>query len=484
MQYPPARCVRLAQTAATLSVLLSEWDAIVKPPSAPSAGARPGVPFNLGRWFAIVGFLSISAVAAVSALLLSHFLTERMLRQEGVLTMEFVQSLIVAETPLADYIAGKETRSEQHLVGALSHVQALPDMLRANIYNRDRILIWSTNGKLVGRQFAVNQELEEALAGKLVVHQDREGPSKEEHVDLSEAGDFFVEIYVPVRGAEKGPVIGVVELYKSPKALAEALRTGRTFTFIGALAAGLFLYLTLFGLARRADSVIRSQQQRLVESEILATVGEMGSAVAHGIRNPLAAIRSSAELALEGSLEMARETARDIIAEADRLEDWVRSLLSYARPLSGSPEPIEVPALVSRAIEHFAREMEKRGIAGRWTLADNLPPAKGDPLLFGQVLHSLLANAVEAVQDNGTIEIAGRALSNQSRIELTIRDSGPGMTEEQIQRLFTPFYTTKPRGMGVGLALAKRIVERFGGRIAIESAPGCGTTVSLLMPVA
>jgi signal transduction histidine kinase len=442
------------------------------------------VPFNLSRWFAIVGALSITAVAALSAMLLTHFLTERMLRQEGVLTMEFVQSLVVAETSLSDHIAGKTVENKQDLREALAHVQKLPDMLRANIYNRDQVLIWSTHPEITGRQFGANPELDEALAGKLVVHQDTEGPQKEEHIDLGDNANFFVEIYVPVRADPKGPVIGVVELYKSPRALAEALRTGNLYVLVGAFAAALFLYLTLFGLARRADAVIRSQQERLVENEILATVGEMGSAVAHGIRNPLAAIRSSAELSLEGSLEMARETARDIIAEADRLEEWVRSLLSYARPVSGSLQPIELPSLVSRTVEHFAREMEKRGIRGHYTVAENLPPAKGDPLLFGQVLHSLFANAVEAIESNGTIEIAGRALANQSRIELTIRDSGPGMTEEQIGRLFTPFYTTKPRGLGVGLALAKRIVERFDGRIAIESAPGCGTTVSLLMPAA
>ena len=110
--------------------------------------------------------------------------------------------------------------------------------------------------------------------------------------------------------------------------------------------------------------------------------------------------------------------------------------------------------------------------------------AKGDSFLLGQVLHSLLANAVEAIERGGTIEIAGATRPAQRQVELTIRDSGPGMTQDQLTRVFTPFYTTKPKGLGVGLALAKRIVERFGGRIRIDSAPGRGTSVRLSMPIA
>jgi signal transduction histidine kinase len=117
-------------------------------------------------------------------------------------------------------------------------------------------------------------------------------------------------------------------------------------------------------------------------------------------------------------------------------------------------------------------------------MANDLPLTKGDPLLLGQVLHSLVANAVEAIQEGGTIEIAGKTVPAQRRVELTIRDSGPGMTAAQLKRVFTPFYTTKAKGLGVGLALAKRIVERFDGRIAIDSAPGRGTAVCLSMPIA
>jgi signal transduction histidine kinase len=143
-----------------------------------------------------------------------------------------------------------------------------------------------------------------------------------------------------------------------------------------------------------------------------------------------------------------------------------------------------LPTLVDSNMDHFAREMEKRDISGRSTLARDLPPAKGDAFLLGQVLHSLIANAVEAIEQDGTIEIAGKNVPGQQRVELTIRDSGPGMTAEQLERAFTPFYTTKPKGLGVGLALAKRIVERFGGRITIDSAPGRGTAVCLSMPIA
>ena len=100
------------------------------------------------------------------------------------------------------------------------------------------------------------------------------------------------------------------------------------------------------------------------------------------------------------------------------------------------------------------------------------------------MLHTLIANAVEAIEQGGSIEIAGKKVPGQQRVELTVHDSGPGMTPEQLEKAFTPFFTTKAKGLGVGLALAKRIVERFGGRITIDSAPGRGTVVCVSMPIA
>jgi signal transduction histidine kinase len=454
-----------------------------------ASGVRANSTFNLSQWFAIVGLLTITAVSSACAFLLSQFLTDRLLRQEGVLTTEFVQSLVLTEKTLRAYFTNAPTQSDAiELEAALRHIAAMPDVLRANIYNASRILIWSSDQRIIGRKFGPNPQLDAALGGEIIIHRDTDDddqpPRKEEHVELTKVDGYFVEIYVPVRDAPQGKVIGAVELYKNPKALAESLHIGQTYILLGAALSGLFLYLSLFWLSRRADTVIRTQRERLVETEILATIGEMGSAVAHGIRNPLAAIRSSAELSLEGGHELAVESARDIIAEADRLEQWVRSLLSYTRPFSAAPEAVALQALVSETLAHFARDLERREILSKFSVSNELPLTRGDPLLLRQVLHSLLANAVEAIEKCGTIEIAGTTSSSLQRVELTIRDSGPGMTAEQLARAFTPFYTTKPKGLGVGLALAKRIVERFGGRIVIDSAPGRGTSVSLSMPIA
>jgi two-component system sensor histidine kinase HydH len=459
-------------------------------PFAFAKDARDDPPFNLSRWFAIVGLISIAIVGTVSALLLSKFLTDRMLRQEGVLTMEFLQSLVINEKSLRTYFKaefdGGRVSHEPELETTLKHIATMPDVLRVNIYNLGKVIIWSSDASIIGRAFGPNVQLDSALSGSLVIHGDDDGsehPKKEEHVDLGHRQDFLLEIYVPVRDAPDGGVIGAIELYKNPQALGEALKTGRLYIFASAAFSGLLLYLALFGLSRRADAIIRSQRKRLVETEILATVGEMGSAVAHGIRNPLAAIRSSAELALEGTHEIALEAAKDIIAEADRLEEWVRTLLGYTRPLPSAPGMVELGSLVSESMEHFTRELEKREISSRIDLSPDLPMAVGDPLLLGRVVHSVLANAVEAVHDGGRIEVAGRALGSEQRVQLTIRDSGPGMTAEQLKRVFTPFYTTKPTGLGLGLALGKRIVERFGGGIVIDSGPGRGTVVSLSMPI-
>ena len=128
--------------------------------------------------------------------------------------------------------------------------------------------------------------------------------------------------------------------------------------------------------------------------------------------------------------------------------------------------------------------MQRQQIEGVTELASDLPPVRGDALLLARVLSSLLANAVEALNGAGRITVRGEWLRAQSQVTLSVEDSGPGMTSTQLGRAGKPFHTTKARGPGVGLALARRVVERFGGRMEIDSQPGRGTTVRLHMPTA
>jgi two-component system sensor histidine kinase HydH len=438
------------------------------------------IPFNLSRWFAAVGLVAIASISAVSAVLLSRFLTERMLHQEGRLTQEFVQSIILVEKA-ADYFSGRRVPQSQENEQVFEHIARMPDVLRANLHSRERVILWSSDLSLIGRQFLDNRELEQAIAGKLVVHSGEH--VKVEHGGLDRRLENFVEIYSPVWDESRGEVVGVVELYKTPSALFEAIQTGQRAVWIGAAIAGIFLYAALFGLVRRADNLIRLQREQLVKSETLAAVGEMGSAVAHGIRNPLANIRSSAELSLESSSEQWPGAARDIVAEVDRLESWVRDLLSYSEPLAGKLEPIRVDTVVRASLGKFERDLQKRGIQASTNVGGTLPAVTADPLLLEQVFNSLIANAVEAIERNGRISVSVLQEGEQ-QLRVSIHDSGPGMTPEQLASAFRPFHTTKARGMGVGLPLARRIVERFGGTIALASEPGKGTVVDILLPAA
>lgn len=439
-----------------------------------------GTTINLTRWFAVMGLVSIASISAISGWLLSGFLTERLLQQEARLTHEFVDRLVDVEEARPFFAAVQQPPAPQWLE-LVTHISRLPDVLRANLYSPQRVIVWSTDPSLVGKGFNDNPELERALRGELVAH-GGEG-EKMEHDALGTRYPFFVEIYSPVFDAGDRRVIGVVELYKAPTALFAAIGAAQRAVWIGAALAGSFLYLALFWMVRRADLLIREQGERLVQSETLAALGEMSSAVAHGIRNPLATIRSSAELAIESEPPEWRSAARDIVAQVDRLDVWVRELLSYSEPLGGKLEPIEVAFVLRDTLGHFARELDRRAIQISARVEGALPPVRADALMLGHVFNSLIANAVEAVERDGRIEVkAERAADGHLRVR--IRDSGPGMSREQIARAFKPFNTTKAKGLGIGLALARRIVHRFGGSIALASKPGSGTTVDIVLPAA
>lgn len=436
--------------------------------------------FNLTRRFALLSLAIIALVGATSAVYLSRFVVEQMLRRDGEVTMQFVQGLFEVQN-VGPFIRGSlGPRGNRDVEQFFEHVAAMPDMLHANVYSADREVLWSSNHTMIGQTLPFNAELDEAFKGELVVESDllEEGARpKLEHLYLTTQGKGFVENYVPVFDADKKTVLGVVELYRAPRALIETIKGLVQRVWTSAILGALVLFASLFWLTRRADRFIGAQQRQLVETEKLAAVGELATAVAHSIRNPLASIRSSAELARESVGEGGKVAMQDIIAEVDRIAAWIRNMLTYSQPLRDGAAAVDAAETVRSCVAGFSRELEKRGIGVEWKWPPLLPKVVGDPQLLAQAFNSLIANAVEAMPQGGTLVISAECSERPKAVSLDIADTGVGMSAEQLAKAFVPFHTTKKAGLGVGLPMARRVLERFGGTLTIDSAIGRGTAV-------
>lgn len=443
--------------------------------------ARPALArFSLSRWFGVLSLLLVVALTAVSTALLGWFVTQRMLWQEGSLTRDFVHSVVLVETPLQQFLVAPGPLPPA-VEASFEHIARMPDVLRANVYGLDRRVIWSSDPGLIGRQFGPNHELDQALRGDVVVEQSDAhagGDPKAEHIALVTPGALFVEIYVPVFDAAGTRVLGAVEFYKHPRGLMQLLAELRRYMAVGAVAFGALLFLALFGLVRRADRVMQEQERRLLDNEAFAIVGEMASVVAHGIRNPLATIRSSAELVQE-TVPEARAQADDIVAQCDRLGAWLREWLGYAADTPLTPGALHLRPLVASACDEVKAVARRRHVQVHADLPADLPAVLADPLLMGQVLRSVLANALEAMPRGGQVRFDAR--TDAATVTLGLQDNGPGLSADARARAGQPLFTTKPHGLGVGLALARRVLWRHGGQLHIGDAAGGGTRVEITL---
>jgi len=450
-----------------------------------SSTARLGRPFNLIRWFSLTALASVALVSILAAILFSNFLTDRMIRHDAEITADFVRSIVATENAYAYFDGSKNTPASQ-LQGFLDHMNRMPGVLRTNVYSADRRMVWSSDRSLIGKHFERNDELEEALRADLVINSGITDPAhlpKSEHQHLANAESRFVESYVPIFDIHGRQVVGVVELYKVPKELFEAIETGERLIWIVAAAAGLFLYGTLFWIVNRAQRIMEAQDDQLIESEALAIVGEMGSAVAHGLRNPLASIRSSAELSLESELPPeARECAQDIVDQVDRLEGWVRELLTYAKPSHANLSSVNLNDILQESLSNYARNLERLHINVSLNLATDLKNIRGDAPMLCQMIGSLIANAMEAMGSGGELDLSSR-MDPRGQVVAEIRDNGPGIAPSELGSIFKPFFTSKTKGLGLGLPLVRRVIERLGGSVELESAPGKGTVVRLYFPL-
>jgi signal transduction histidine kinase len=241
----------------------------------------------------------------------------------------------------------------------------------------------------------------------------------------------------------------------------------------------------LIALLVRANEDLHIAQARLIEAERFAAIGELSAAVAHGIRNPVAGIKAAAQLA---SLDLSEhhplhESIGDIIGEANKLEGRIKTLLDFAKPFEPHPAPCQVDKIVADAVASLRSQAAAQGIEVVVDLHPALPVAVLDYAQIEQVLLALLSNAVEAMHGGGRITLTG-GLTDDTHLRLQVIDTGPGIAPDQLRRIFELFFTTKSSGTGFGLAVAKKIVERHGGTIVVESTVGKGTTFTIELPLA
>ncbi|MBA2961857.1 MULTISPECIES: ATP-binding protein [Ramlibacter] len=457
----------------------------------------PARSFNLLRWFSIVSLAALVPVGALSAGIVSHFVSEKTLQRDAALTAQFIQNCLAVEgrrSGIRDLARRLDPRADADRGGLASaavleargawfdHIASLPDVLLVNLFARDGRIVWSTNESLVGMPATANPELEEAFATGDDVARRHAGQlaRREEQRFSVQPSEFFVETYVPLASGE-GDVPFVLEVYKEPRDLLQVIRTGQLLVWLTTAAGVVAIYLGLFSMIRRASTLLAQQQGQLVEAESQVFAGEMATALAHSLRNPLASVRSSAELALMTDDLPVRKNAQDIITQVDFLTQWIRELLLYSRPLGRDTEAVDLCAVLGNVLDSFATAFERAGVRVKWDQpAGCRPLVEGNVSLVTQALHSVVSNAVESMPRGGEMRIDVHQVQEPPGVEITVSDTGVGMSTQQLASAFRPFNTTKAHGLGVGLPMLKRAMERFGGSVSLSSAEKVGTQVRLL----
>jgi len=228
---------------------------------------------------------------------------------------------------------------------------------------------------------------------------------------------------------------------------------------------------------------LREMQAQLIQSEKLAALGELAAVVAHEIKNPLVAIGGFARLLRKriDDPHKARELTSIIVEEVGRLERILKNLLHFTKESELSLRLEDLNSIIRKSMAVFHHEMERAKIQLHLDLEDDLPLVMADNDQFRQVLVNIIRNAIHAMPEGGKLSICTVMEKGQTRLDIT--DTGVGIPEQDLDKIFEPFFTNKSGGTGLGLAISAKVVEDHGGQVRVSSTPGKGTTFSLLLPV-
>ena len=236
------------------------------------------------------------------------------------------------------------------------------------------------------------------------------------------------------------------------------------------------------------EETLRESRNQLAHAARVSTLGELAASIAHEVNQPLAAISANGSAALrwlnrpQPELEEVRIAIGRIQADTARASEVITRIRALARRSDPEQQALDLNDVARESAALVRRELKSHKVTLRLALAPGLPPVLGDRVQLQQVIINLLMNGMQAMdsQGGGGLELATQACA-EGGVQLSVADTGPGIASENLGRLFDPFFSTKPDGMGMGLAISRSIIDSHGGRIAATS-NGSGAVLQCTLP--
>lgn len=251
------------------------------------------------------------------------------------------------------------------------------------------------------------------------------------------------------------------------------------------------LFLVLRTIVSRAGEKIEKRalerqrlEEKLNQAERLAHLGTMVATVSHEIKSPLGIVRSTAEILVKRIKKIApgnEHLAQIVVDETSRLNNIVVEFLDFARPQKPNLKPLRINEIIRKVLEFISPELKRKNIDLITDLCPDLSEKNIDSEQFYRALLNIFVNGLQAMEEGGELQVTSR-IDERENLLISIRDSGQGITDDKIKRIFEPFYTEKNKGTGLGLAITKNIVESHGADLTVESVDGEGTTFTITFP--
>lgn len=362
-----------------------------------------------------------------------------------------------------------------------------------NIYDENNVISYSFDREKVGKKIVAGTGIQNAARGKATSKLLQRGSTLEILTGFPEKSQIVT--FAPLR-AEKplsrisGPVLGVVEIVQDlsedyQEILTYQIRVITTCTIVmGAL------FVVLIFVVKRGENIIHKRtmermalKEKLNRAERLSSLGEMVAGISHEIRNPLGIIRSSAELLKKRveKFDPSNSIPDIIVEESTRLNSIITDFLDYAKPRNPNPTPCRLDEVIEKNIKFLASQIAAQGYVILRDYNGNSAEIIADADMLYQAFLNILINAMQAMPGGGTIQVD--VFSDSDTVTAQIKDEGEGVSDDVVNKIWDPFFTTKETGTGLGLGIVKNIIESHEGNIRIENRSEKGSRVTIELPL-